>query len=92
VALHSMNWRACGACFFARPGKILGLEEKEVWSQAKYFDPAYPTDAQFVENVMPNSRGYRLNGCIIRCERVDDPNEPCRIHIINIDPGLRTMG
>ena len=38
--------------FFAKPGVTLGLNEKEVWSQAKYFDPAYPADAQFVENVM----------------------------------------
>lgn len=40
------------ALFFARPGKTLGLHEREVWSQAKYFDPAFPADAQFVENVM----------------------------------------
>lgn len=38
--------------FFAKPGKSLGVSEKNVWSQAKYFDPAYPDDAQFVENVM----------------------------------------
>jgi hypothetical protein len=38
--------------FFAKPGKTLGGEEKEVWSQAKYFDPAFPADAQFVENVI----------------------------------------
>jgi Calcineurin-like phosphoesterase len=38
--------------FFAKPGKTLGMTEKDVWSQAKYFDPAYPADAQFVENVM----------------------------------------
>ena len=38
--------------FFARPGKTLGLEEKDVLSQAKYFDPAFPADAQFVENVI----------------------------------------
>jgi len=38
--------------FFARPGKTLGLHEREVWSQAKYFDPAFPADAQYVENVM----------------------------------------
>ena len=38
--------------FFARPGKTLGLHEREVSSQAKYFDPAFPTDAQYVENVM----------------------------------------
>jgi hypothetical protein len=37
--------------FFARPGRTLGGEDKEVWSQAKYFDPAFPADAQFVENV-----------------------------------------
>src|SRR5262249_38237007 len=38
--------------FFARPGKTLGLEEKDVFSQAKYFDPAFPMDAKFVENVI----------------------------------------
>ncbi|WP_245276217.1 hypothetical protein [Methylocapsa aurea] len=38
--------------FFARPGKTLGLEEKSVWSQAIDFDPAFPADAQFVENVI----------------------------------------
>lgn len=38
--------------FFARPGKTLGLEDRDVYSQAKYFDPAFPTDAKFVENVI----------------------------------------
>ncbi|HET6375790.1 MAG TPA: metallophosphoesterase, partial [Methylocella sp.] len=38
--------------FFARPGKTLGLEDKDVLSQAKYFDSAYPSDAEYVENVM----------------------------------------
>jgi len=38
--------------FFARPGHTLGRKDKEVWSQAKYFNPAFPKDAQFVENVM----------------------------------------
>lgn len=38
--------------FFARQGHTLGRQDKEVWSQAKYFDPAFPADAQFVENVM----------------------------------------
>jgi hypothetical protein len=38
--------------FFAKPGKTLGMSEKTVYSQAQYFDPAYPDDAQFVENVM----------------------------------------
>lgn len=37
--------------FFAKPGFTLG-KEKQVMSQAQYFDPAYPTDAKFVENVM----------------------------------------
>lgn len=38
--------------FFAKPGTTLGRHEKRVWSQADYFDTAYPTDSQFVENVM----------------------------------------
>jgi len=38
--------------FFAKPGKTLGLTEKIVFSQADNFDPAYPDDAQFVENVI----------------------------------------
>jgi hypothetical protein len=38
--------------FFARPGHTLGGNDKEVLTQAKNFDPAYPDDAQFVENVM----------------------------------------
>lgn len=38
--------------FFARPGHTLGLEDKEVFSQAQHFDPAFPADAQFVENVI----------------------------------------
>jgi hypothetical protein len=38
--------------FFARPGKTLGRDEKDVWSQAEYYDPAHPADAQFVENVI----------------------------------------
>jgi hypothetical protein len=38
--------------FFSRPGKTLGLEERDVWTQAKNFDPTFPTDAQFVENVI----------------------------------------
>lgn len=37
--------------FFAKPGLTLGKEVK-VLSQSQYFDPAYPADAQFVENVM----------------------------------------
>lgn len=38
--------------FFAQPGKTLGLQEKTVWSQAEYFDTAYPSDSQYVENVI----------------------------------------
>ncbi len=38
--------------FFARPGWTLGLRDREVLSQAKHFDPSYPADAQFVENVI----------------------------------------
>jgi hypothetical protein len=43
--------------FFARPGHTLGLNEKIVSTQARKFDPAYPADAKFVENVMWNSSG-----------------------------------
>jgi hypothetical protein len=38
--------------FFARPGHTLGMTDRVVMSQAQYFDPAYPVDATFVENVM----------------------------------------
>src|SRR5262245_34443228 len=38
--------------FFDNPGYTLGGRKKRVLSQAQVFDPAYPTDAQFVENVM----------------------------------------
>ena len=43
---------AVRSLFFARPGHSLGLEDKELWSQAQHFDPAFPDDAQFVENVI----------------------------------------
>jgi hypothetical protein len=43
---------AVRSLFFARPGHSLGQTDKKVFSQAEYFDPAYPTDAKFVENVM----------------------------------------
>src|SRR6202007_475213 len=36
----------------AKPGRSLGRNERRVLSQAHHFDPAHPTDAQFVENVM----------------------------------------
>jgi hypothetical protein len=38
--------------FFSRPGVTLGRHDRKVFSQARNFDPAYPADAQFVENVM----------------------------------------
>ncbi len=38
--------------FFAKPGHTLGVNEKIVRTQVENFDPAYPSDAQFVENVM----------------------------------------
>jgi len=38
--------------FFPNPGDTLGGRKKQVLTQAQVFDPAYPTDAQFVENVM----------------------------------------
>ncbi|MGH8549036.1 MAG: metallophosphoesterase [Methylococcales bacterium] len=38
--------------FFAKPGHTLGVNEKQVSTQAKNLDPNYPADAQFVENVM----------------------------------------
>ena len=38
--------------FFPDPGYTLGGRKKQVLSQAQVFDPAHPTDAQFVENVM----------------------------------------
>jgi hypothetical protein len=38
--------------FFANPGVTLGQREKRVVSQAQAFDPAFPADSQFVENVL----------------------------------------
>jgi len=38
--------------FFSRPGASLGKHVRRVRSQAEYFDTAFPTDSQFVENVM----------------------------------------
>lgn len=43
---------ALRSLFFARPGHTLGMDVKSVWSQARHYDPAYPADAQFVENTM----------------------------------------
>lgn len=38
--------------FFATPGATLGTAGKQVVSQHSFFDPAHPTDAKYVENVM----------------------------------------
>ena len=38
--------------FFAHPGKTMGVYPRKVWSQTEFFDPAFPADKQFVENVM----------------------------------------
>ena len=38
--------------FFANPGWTLGRHPMQVVSQANAFDPSYPADKQFVENVM----------------------------------------
>ena len=43
---------AVRSLFFAKAGLTLGRHERKVATQAKHFDPAYPADAQFVENVM----------------------------------------
>src|SRR5262249_44343221 len=43
---------AVRALFFADPGYTLGGRKKQVLTQAQAFDPAHPTDAQFVENVL----------------------------------------
>ena len=38
--------------FFPSPGQTLGGRRMRVLTQAESFDPAFPADAQFVENVM----------------------------------------
>ena len=38
--------------FFPDPGYTLGGRKMQVLTQARAFDPAFPADAQFVENVM----------------------------------------
>jgi hypothetical protein len=37
--------------FFSQPGYTLGSQKKRVLSQANAFDPAHPSDAEYVENV-----------------------------------------
>ncbi|HKD96659.1 MAG TPA: hypothetical protein VKB69_03560 [Micromonosporaceae bacterium] len=43
--------------FFPQPGATLGSGSLHVDSQATDFDPAHPSDAQFVENVMWERKG-----------------------------------
>ncbi len=38
--------------FFSRPGWTLGLDQMKVYSQAQHFDPDFPADAAYVENVI----------------------------------------
>ena len=38
--------------FFSVPGRTLGINEQPVTTQATDFDPAFPKDAQYVENVI----------------------------------------
>ncbi len=43
--------------FFANPGQVLGGGRMRVLSQARAYDPAHPTDAEYVENVMWEQSG-----------------------------------
>lgn len=46
------NLNLVRSIFFADPGYALGGRHKRVLSQSEVFNPASPTDVQFVENVM----------------------------------------
>src|SRR5262245_16666353 len=43
---------AVRSLFFPTPGQTLGVNKKRVLSQANVPNPSFPTDTQFVENVM----------------------------------------
>jgi hypothetical protein len=43
---------AVRSVFFPNPGTTLGAQKRRVLTQAKKFNRVYPSDAQFVENVM----------------------------------------
>jgi hypothetical protein len=45
------NLQLVRSIFFANPGKSLGINAVALHSQAKEFDPAYPSDSAYVENV-----------------------------------------
>ncbi len=46
--------------FFAKPGATLGRHEMKVSTQAQKYDPAFPADSQFVENVMWRRSGVQF--------------------------------
>src|SRR5206468_6391244 len=46
------NLQLVRSIFFASPGSALGQKSKTVLSQSQAFDPEYPSDANYVENVM----------------------------------------
>ena len=48
----SANLDLVRSIFFPNPGVTLGGRKKQVISQAQSFDPAHPSDAKYVENVM----------------------------------------
>jgi hypothetical protein len=52
VANPLANLTLVRSIFFANPGWTLGLHPMRVISQATAYDPAYPQDAAYVENVM----------------------------------------
>jgi hypothetical protein len=51
------NLQLIRSLFFAKPGNTLGQHSEEVISQAKAYDRRFPTDKQFVENVMWENDG-----------------------------------
>ncbi|HYR37395.1 MAG TPA: metallophosphoesterase [Burkholderiales bacterium] len=48
---------AVRALFFPEPGVTLGIQKRRVLTQAKKFSRTYPSDAQYVENVMWQQSG-----------------------------------
>ena len=46
------NLELIRSIFFANPGYSLGGRKKQMLTQAYSFDPAYPSDSKYIENVM----------------------------------------
>lgn len=46
------NLELIRSIFFSQPGYSLGGRSKRVLTQAQHFDPAHPSDAKYVENVI----------------------------------------